>query len=329
MEKILIVRLGAMGDIVHAVPAVSALRRENPDAQIGWIVERRWQELLDAKLVDRLHIADTKTWRKNPFVGRSGLVALRRELRAENYDTCFDVQGAVKSAALGWMSGAEVVGSDAPRETLAKVFYKRTIPISKPHVIEQAAEICGVRLGPREEAARALPTNAAAEEWRDAELQRRQITRFAILNPGAGWGAKRWPAERFGAVAKALREHGIASLINAAPDEMELARQAEAASEGAAAHIQCTITQLITLTRRAALFIGGDTGPMHLANLVGVPVVATFGPTDPARNGPYYKPNVVLRSAQSATSYSHSAALDSALMDISVAEVVAAAESLL
>jgi heptosyltransferase I len=126
-----------------------------------------------------------------------------------------------------------------------------------------------------------------------------------------------------------LREHGIASLINAAPDEMELARQVEAASAGAAAHIQCTITQLMALTRRAALFIGGDTGPMHLANLLGVPVVAIFGPTDPARNGPYYTPNVVLRSAQSATSYSHSAARDSALMGISVAEVVAAAERLL
>ena len=139
------------------------------------------------------------------------------------------------------------------------------------------------------------------------------------------WGAKRWPAERYGDVARKLAKQGVRSILNSGPGEEELARVAEATSDGAARAMSCTISELIALTRRARLFIGGDTGPLHLAAALRVPVVAIFGPTDPARNGPYGTRSVVLRSAESVTSHARRAAADEGLLAIGSAAVVAAA----
>ena len=132
-----------------------------------------------------------------------------------------------------------------------------------------------------------LPRDHAAEQECDRRLKAKGTQEFVLLNPGAGWGAKQWPAERYGQVAKQLAENGLKSLINVGPGEEDLADALKAASGGTAETFTGSLTQLIALTRRARLFIGGDTGPMHLAAALGVPVVAIFGPTDPARNGPF------------------------------------------
>jgi heptosyltransferase-1 len=152
---------------------------------------------------------------------------------------------------------------------------------------------------------------------------------FAILNPGAGWGAKRWPAERYGQVAKELAKDGLCSLINYGPGEEELAVDVETASGGAAQRISCTISELIALTRRARLLIGGDTGPMHLAAALKIPVVAIFGPTNPARNGPFGTRSIVLRSASSLTDHTRRREPEQGLLEITVDEVVAASRKLL
>jgi heptosyltransferase-1 len=152
---------------------------------------------------------------------------------------------------------------------------------------------------------------------------------FVLLNPGAGWGAKQWPAERYGQVAKQLLQGGLKSLINIGPGEEDLAHAVEAASGGAAETFSGSLTQLIALTRRARLFIGGDTGPMHLAAALRIPVVAIFGPTDPARNGPFGTRTIVLRSPASSTSYRHVFQSDGGLLEISSGQVVAAARQML
>jgi heptosyltransferase-1 len=157
----------------------------------------------------------------------------------------------------------------------------------------------------------------------------RDIGDFAILNPGAGWGAKRWPAERYGEVARKLAHQGMRSILNYGPGEEELVRAAEAASAGTAKAMSCSITELIALTRRARLFIGGDTGPLHLAAALRVPVVAIYGPTDPARNGPYGTRSVVLRSPESVTTHARRAAADEGLSTIGSDAVVGAARKLL
>jgi len=172
-----------------------------------------------------------------------------------------------------------------------------------------------------------FPHDSAAEQW--AESMVRNHVHFAILNPGAGWGAKCWPTERYGAVASELHRSGISTFVNVGPGEAYLGAEVAAQSAGSASVVECSISQLIALTRRAALFIGGDTGPVHLASALQVPVVAIFGPTDPKRNGPFNSPNVVLRHPESRRDHSRRAQPEEGLLTITVDEVLEAALSLL
>ena len=174
-----------------------------------------------------------------------------------------------------------------------------------------------------------IPVHPTADAWADSALRARGIQEFAILNPGAGWGSKCWPAERFGAVAQRLATQGIASLVNFGPGEEALVAAVERASGGAAQRITCSVAELIALTRRATLFVGGDTGPLHLAVALDTPSVALFGPTDPARNGPYGGRAIVLRNPESVTTYKRSRESDAGLSSVSAEDVLRAASQLL
>ena len=360
LNSLLIVRLSAMGDIIHALPAATALRRAFPRATLGWLVEERWAELLctlryprsgslsaQRPLVDRIHTVNTAEWRRWPlsFSTWRALAVGLSDLRGMQYDAAIDFQGAVRSALLArWSRAAVVYGEAQARENAASMFYTRTIVSSAngAHVVEQAlalAERVISRGIVTEHSSNAeMATRAAQVEVEfpvDLDAERMIAARladgndFAILNPGAGWGAKMWPAERYGQVARELAKDGLRSLINHGPREEELAAEVEAASEGAARKISCSISELIALTRRARLFVGGDTGPMHLAAALKIPVVAIFGPTNPARNGPFGTRSTVLRSATSQTDHTRHREPEQGLLEITVEEVVSAARKLL
>jgi len=360
LNSLLIVRLSAMGDIIHALPAATALRRAFPQATLGWLVEERWAELLctlryprsgslsaQRPLVDRIHTVNTAEWRRWPlsFSTWRALAVGLSDLRGMQYDAAIDFQGAVRSALLArWSRAAVVYGEAQARENAASMFYTRTIVSSAngAHVVEQAlalAERVISRGIVTEHSSNAeMATRAAQVEVEfpvDLDAERMIAARladgndFAILNPGAGWGAKMWPAERYGQVARELAKDGLRSLINHGPREEELAAEVEAASEGAARKISCSISELIALTRRARLFVGGDTGPMHLAAALKIPVVAIFGPTNPARNGPFGTRSTVLRSATSQTDHTRHREPEQGLLEITVEEVVSAARKLL
>jgi heptosyltransferase-1 len=354
IERLLIVRLSAMGDVIHTLPAVHALRQALPQAFIGWLVEERWAELLCAPgyprrgarsslrpLVDEVHTLNLKAWQKSLFsiatVQRAATVW--NDVRDLHYDAALDLQGAMRSALLARWSGARVVyGAAEPRESPASLWYSRKVVARGGHVIAQnlsTAEALIAHPVKRSfsesfsESFSSLPQDPRARVRIGQRLEELGIGDFAILNPGAGWGAKRWPAERYGEVASRLADHGLPSILNCGPGEQELVRAAAAASGGRARAMHCTITELIALTERARLFIGGDTGPLHLAAALQVPVVAIYGPTDPARNGPYGTRSVVLRSAESITTHARRAAPDHGLLAITTDSVVAAAHQLL
>lgn len=346
-ESLLVVRLGAMGDIIHTLAPVSALRTAFPHMRIGWVVEERWSELLCVKrahpsgarspsrpIVDFVHVVDTKRWRKSLLSRQvhKQFSAAWREIRDQEYEVVVDFQGAIKSAFIARLGGAEtVVGFEHPRELPARIFYGQRVAARGVHVIEQyhwLAEAAAGRSLPACEIA--FPNDEAAE----AKIQSKVAAlgkKFILISPGAGWGAKQWPAERYGEVAASLAADGLIALINFGPGEQELARSVEAASAGAARPICCSIPELIALTRQSSLFIGGDTGPLHLAAALRVPVVAIFGPTDPARNGPYGKNrrSTVLRDPGSKTSLSHTGMPDSGLLNIAAEKVIRAARQLL
>ncbi|HET9698838.1 MAG TPA: lipopolysaccharide heptosyltransferase I [Terriglobales bacterium] len=337
-KKILIVRLGAMGDIVHALPAVVALKSAFPNAQIGWVVERRWSDLLaHGALVDRLHEVDTRRWRRNLWGTRHETRAAIRELRKERYDFAVDFQGAMKSAVLALLSGAPTrFGFAHPWEKAASLFYTHTIETKSRHVVEQDLELAEavIQRKGRNSDDDLLVTvfhgDSELQRWLDRKiLELRLHNRFAILNPGAGWGAKQWPIDRFAEVARVLGAEGIRSLVNFGPGEEELARYVEQNSGGHAVAASFSISQLMAITQRAALFIGGDTGPLHLAAFLNVPVVAIFGPTDPARTGPYGTRSIVFRDPASVTSHKRRKEAEAGLLNITAAEVIAAARELL
>ncbi len=353
--RILIVRLGAMGDILHAMPAVAALRRALPQCFLGWVIEPRWEPLLHADissapqtaampLVDAVHTAHARGWARAPLASATwrAIRALRSELRHEQYDLAIDLQGAIRSAWIGRMAGARLVGEASPREAPSKWLFHRRVATHGVHVIEQATEVVAaaidVSLGPTidEPVQAPLPVSANAEAWCDSALGAENAP-VVLIHPGAGWGAKRWPSQRYGAVARHLRQQNATVLINAGPGEERMAEEVVQASDGYARVLAMTLEQLVAVTRRATLVIGGDTGPLHLAGALGKPVVAIFGPTDPARNGPYplacapqcEVPSTILRHPSSKRDHSRRREPEAGLLSITEEEVTCAALALL
>jgi heptosyltransferase-1 len=369
IKRILVVRLGAMGDVLHTLPAAAALQARFPSAEIGWAIEERWLELLCAcapggspvdgvvhwrprslekPLVDHIHVVNTRGWRAGLLSDETWKEARGaiRGLRQISYDVAIDFQGAWKSAMVAVASGAPVrIGFRNPREHPASVFYTRQVSGSGTHIVEQNLSLlsafdhlerddrAAMRQVSLSEPPRApeLPLDDTHELWANQELMRLDLFHrdFAIINPGAGWGAKCWPAESYAEVARGLAEHGVRSLVNFGPREDELARDVENASRGAAQARRYSLGELIALTRRARLFVGGDTGPMHLAAALRVPVIGIFGPTNPARNGPYGTEAIVLRSPESVTNHSRRAGPDHAMLLIRPGEVLTATLNLL
>ena len=345
--RVLIVRIGAMGDVLHAMPAVAALRVMHPDWFIGWAIEPRWSDLLPIvgdpndlhqfgnryykkALVDRWYRAPASVWKRNPLSRKTqvGINELRTVLRDERFDICVDMQGSLKSAVVGRMAKAPVfVGPAAPREKVARWLYTLPVDLRATHVVEQGCQLLGAAVGETLTPTRVrLPMEDRDESFVDEAVGGE---RFCLISAGGGWGAKVWPAERFGAVAAALGRVGVRSVVNAAPGGSPEADQVVAASEGFARALPCSVGQLIPLVRRASVVIGGDTGPLHLAAVLEKPVVAIFGPTDPARNGPYGTRQRVLRDESSTTSHKRVKEPEAGMLRISVEDVVAAALEML
>ena len=288
--NILIVRLGSLGDLVHALPAASALRDAYPDARIDWLVDEVHREFLELVPV----LTSTVPLRARTA---AAWLEVRRALRAQRYDVALDFQGLLKSAALARLSGASrVIGFDAEaaRESAAAWFYtERQAGGEGRHVIDKNLALIGA-LGVTAEA-KAFPLRQV-DSPALAALHARGLGRFALLNGGAAWPNKRWPADRFGRLAAWLRDrHGLASVVLWGPGEAELAQAiAEASSDAAVVAPETRVADLVALGRAATLMVSGDTGPTHIAAAVGTPVVALFGPTNPRRNGPWDPRDITL-----------------------------------
>ena len=331
-----------MGDILHALPAVTALRQAHPAWTIDWVVEPRWRHLLATEsspgrgltqpLVDRLHLAPTRQWRKALLASQTlrEINALRRALKTGAYDAVIDLQGAIRSAVVARLAGCpRIIGEAEPRERPARFLFTQTVATRGDHVIQQdielASAIAGDSLSP---APPLLPIDPAAEAWAGLQLPSGS-PRSVLINPGAGWGAKRWPVERYAAVAEAFIGRGFRVFSNTGPGEEPLTSEIEKATAGAATPLCCSLAQLIAITRRVSLAIAGDTGPLHLACALGRPVVGIYGPTDPSRNGPFGTRYRVLRSPQSRRDHSRRAEPEAGLLTIQPADVLLAADELL
>ncbi len=303
MTSILIVRLGAMGDIVHAIPFAAALRAAMPDARIDWLVDVKHRDLLDLVPVVNHRIA-ISTRGLSGSVARRQFLATVRELRGARYDLVFDLQGLVKSAVLARLAGGHETVGFAPahlRERAAWIFYSKTHDTGGAvHVVRKNLAMLGA-IGLADADIRfplTVPASPVAEAIR-ARLGRGPGRQFVVINPGAAWPNKQWPPRCFGAVAAGLHaSHGLRTLVLWGPGEQPLAQAVVESAAGAAEVAPPTgITDLVALAKAASLVISGDTGPLHVAAAVGTPIVALFGPTRPERNGPTAVNDLVLSRA--------------------------------
>ncbi len=289
--NILIVRLGALGDVVHAVPAAAALRQAFPAAGIDWLVDKKHRDIVDlVTVVDRVVPLESPTL--------AGWTAVLRTLRRTPYDIAIDLQGLMKSAVLARASGAaRVVGFSIwhVREKTARPFYSDAHDAEGGHVIRKNLRLLRA-LGVEDDAIR-FPIADVPSPALD-ELRRRipEDRQFALINAGAAWPNKRWPPDRFGELASFLRDAcGLTPVVLWGPGEEGLADAVIAASSNAAiAAPAAGVADLVALARASALVVSGDTGPLHVATAVGTPTVSLFGPTDAERNGPYAPDDVVV-----------------------------------
>jgi lipopolysaccharide heptosyltransferase I len=290
--RFLIVRLGALGDIVHAIPVAAAIRRALPDARIDWIVSAKHREILDlVPVVDHRIVVNDR----GGVTGGQSLLSAIGTLRAARYDAALDLQGLIKSAAIARMSGATRVIGFAPlhlREGLARRFYTEmhdpaaSAGTSGRHVVQlNLGLLAGAGVTPD---AVEFPIAAVSSSIAD-RLGQQAGGRYALLNPGAAWPNKRWPAARLASIASALdARHGLKSVVLWGPGERELADEVVTHAHGAALISPATsIADLVALARGARVMVSGDTGPTHIAAAVGTPLVGIYGPTRPERNGPW------------------------------------------
>ena len=334
--KFLLVRLGAMGDIVHAVPVATALRRTWPDAQIDWVVSAKHRAVLDLvpAVNRRIVVAD----RGRASEGLS-LPAAIGALRRERYDVAIDLQGLMKSALVARLSGARrVIGFSRKyaREPLASLFYTDQYnpggagmfdPSETRHVVRINHGVLSVLGVPPSEPEFGFVAPRSAQI---DQVIARAGGRFALLNTGAAWPNKRWPPDRLAAVARWLREtRQLSSIVLWGPGERGLADEVVAQAGGAAVLAPDTsIADIASLAKAATVMVSGDTGPTHIAGAMGTPLVGIYGPTRPERNGPLGRDDEsVSRAGACQCHHLRQCRLDRmCLLDIEVSEVCAAVD---
>lgn len=303
--RILLVRLSAVGDCLHAIPVLAALRERHPKAHLGWAIEDAALSLLQGHpQVDQFHRFPRKAFKhkQGSIFERMGLLsAFRKELKAAKYDVAIDLQGLTKSGLVAWWSNARTrIGfrGEESRE-INRLFVNRRveIPESAIHIVDRnLALLSALGIDPPAKPQWTMPAYEAETRELEGFLGPLKLGRgpgrrpFAIVNPGATWLTKRWPPERFGAVARGLAgELGFPVVATWAGAEEKKAAEVIVAAAGKDAWLapDTNLRQLAALTAQAGLFVGNDTGPLHLAVALGVRCVAVFGASDPLRNGPF------------------------------------------
>ena len=324
--RFLLVRLGSLGDVIHAVPAAAALRRRYPSARIDWMVDPQYLDVVRlVTVVDRAIPIDTRgPWART--------VAALRSAWSTRYDIAIDLQGLIKSAALARLSLSTRVVGLAPsdlREPWARIFYSATASSAVTrHVIHKNLAL--LRMVDVADAAVTFPLTIPQTDVVERVQAQYGASGYVIVNPGAAWPNKRWPPSRFGQLAARIRERWhVPSVVVWGPGEETLARDVADTSGGAAVLAPPTsVTDLFGLAKRARAMVSGDTGPLHIAAAVGTPIVSLFGPTDPARNGPWSISDVcVSRYDRCSCRYERRCRLERpCIEDIGLEEVVSAFE---
>ena len=328
--RFLVVRLGSLGDIVHTFPAVAGLRASFPGAEIVWLTHPRWRTLVESSGLA------TETWEVESR-SRVSVREILARIRSRHFSAAIDYQGLWKSAVLPFLARVpQRIGfsSRTIREFGVPILYTKRVRCKTTHIADQNGELSQCAGAQNGVAGFQVSVPAVHEAFVMQLLLGFSIDRYVVLSPAGGWRSKCWPADRYGALCQKIRtELGLRCIVNYGPGEQEFAMAVKAASgEAEPVAYNGSLVQLMALLRNALCVVGGDTGPLHLAVASKTPVVALFGPTDPARNGPYPAQEsrekvIVLRSANARTTHKRGAEADSSLLELDVASVFEAVRS--
>lgn len=328
-RRILIVKPSAIGDVVHTLPILNLLRGRWPDAHISWLVTPACAGLLEGHpQLDEVIRFDRRRfgrgWRSPGSA--MGLLRFTLDLRRRQFDLVLDLQGLFRSGWFAWQTRAPVRVGFANARELAHLFYTHHVRVGSPdqHAIDRYLTL-----------ARELGCDTSCVKFRFHVMDddRRYVetlvpsgTRYAVLIPGTNWETKRWPAERYAALVKPLRDRfGLASVVAGSPDERDLA---ERVTGGINVAGRTNLRQLVALLERADLVIANDSGPMHIASGLNRPLVTLFGPTNPVRTGPFRRHDTVLRlDIPCSPCYSRRCSHQSCLQWMGIEPVLAAAEA--
>jgi len=317
--RFLVVRLGSLGDIVHTFPAVAGLRQSFPRSEIIWLTHPRWVNLVASSgLASEIWPVDSRN-----FVSARQTIA---KIRAQIWDAAIDYQGLWKSALLPFLARVpKRIGfsSETIREFGVPILYTDRVHPLAAHIADQNGEL-SVRAGAKTAVGPVkLQVNETLRQRVCSDLAAAGINQYIVLSPGGGWRSKCWPPERFGELCQIIRaELDIRCVINYGPGEETLAAAVKSASGNADPFLyDGELGQLMALLQGAQCIVGGDTGPLHLAIALGTKAVAIFGPTNPARNGPYPPQPFVLRDPAASTTHKRETQTNPSLLKISVAQV--------
>jgi lipopolysaccharide heptosyltransferase I len=326
-ERFLVVRLTALGDILHTVPAVAALRAAHRTARIDWVVERKWAPILEGSPA----ISEVIPFDRHSILGA---IACVRRLRRKHYTCAIDFQGLYKSSVLAMLSGAPrrigFEGGWAREEGAALLYTERVTPAGR-HVVElnySLAEKAGALRPLMPQYPLRIPAGGVASVR--ARLAERGIGDYIVVGPGGSWRAKCWPAERYGEFCREFeKRNGLPAVVIHGPGEETIAAGVcRAAIPAKPVVIATTIEELMGLLAHARCVIAADSGPLHLAAALGTRVVGLYGPTDPARNGPFAPVTVIISEARTEEiSYKRRASCSAAMLRITVQQVLEAADA--
>lgn len=301
--KILIVKPSSLGDIIHSLPLLDAIKHCFPEAEIHWVVARGFEGILEGHpMINRLWVIDKSGWKKLTNISHTILdfKALSNELKKERFDMAIDLQGLLRSGLISKASGAKVrIGLKGYKEARegSFLFHTDRVSVGKGivHAVDRYLSVADYLGCERGETAFPLPPSSEVSEHLKAVMK----DPYAVFVPGARWPTKRWPPEYFGELAEIIKNNtSIGSLVVGSRDDEEIGRMIEESSGGSAVSIagRSSLKELVEVIRNARAVISTDSGPMHIASALGVPIVAIFGPTSPERTGPYGKNNIVIRS---------------------------------
>jgi lipopolysaccharide heptosyltransferase I len=304
LRNILIIKPSSLGDIVQALPALSALRKSFPKARISWLVRPEFAPLIEnhphlTRIIpfDRAFLG--KAW-FHPRAFRA-LLSLFGCLRQSAFDAVFDFQGLFRTASLARISGCGQRFGLASARELSRVFYTHRIkkPADSPHVVDYYMNLVRAGGAISTDVEFIFPSNAPAEKSVAAILEKHDITSqpYAVLVPGSAHADKCWPVERFAELAgKLTAEHGLSIVATGSPSEAALVERLVSSAESPIVNLagRTSIPELIALLRNAALVVSNDTGPGHIASALGTPIVMIFGRSNPARVAPYNRDNSVV-----------------------------------